>query len=378
MLTQSDKENILKEFPSIKLSYENITHKKVYNSDYIVAIPEGKKCFAWFTSVNDKMVCLIMELINKNNICDIKMVNACFSNDLAYGTILYGTVIYNSHNRFFIIEDIFSYKGTLIESFSWGEKLIKINNMLKNDLKQISYNNSFIVFGLPLMCKTNEELETKIACLNYKIETIQFILFNKVNFYLAMWYKNYKEAAQKFNEKIHALEPVKREEPKQELNLKQEVKPKQELNLKQELKPKPKQELDLKQEVKKTTVFLVRPDIQDDIYNLYCLNNEFKEEHHGIAHIPNYVTSVMMNKLFRVIKENDNLDALEESDDEEEFENENIDKFVYLDKSYKMECQYIHKFKKWIPIKLADDSNTIISNIQLKNTYKFYDQNRKR
>jgi hypothetical protein len=85
-----------------------------------------------------------------------------------------------------------------------------------------------------------------------------------------------------------------------------------------------------------------------------------------------------MNKLFRVIKENENLDALEESDDEEEFENENIDKFVYLDKSYKMECQYIHKFKKWIPIKLADDSNTIISNIQLKNTYKFYDQNRKR
>jgi hypothetical protein len=357
MLTQSDKENILKEFPSIKLSYENITHKKVYNSDYIVAIPEGKKCFAWFTSVNDKMVCLIMELINKNNICDIKIVNACFSNDLAYGTILYGTVIYNSHNMFFIIEDIFSYKGTLIESYSWGEKLMKINNMLKNDLKQISYNNSFIVFGLPLMCKTNEELETKIACLNYKIEAIQFILFNKVNFYLAMLYKNYKdykEASPKFNEKIYALEPVKREEPKQELDL------------------KPKQEL------KKTTVFLIRPDIQDDIYNLYCLNNELKEELHGIAHIPNYNTSVMMNKLFRVIKENDNLDALEESDDEEEFENENIDKFVYLDKSYKMECQYIHKFKKWIPIKLADVSNTIISNIQLKNTYKFYDQNRKR
>jgi len=377
MLTQSDKENILREFPNIKLSYENITHKKVYNSDYIVAIPEGKKCFAWFTSLNDKMVCLIMELINKSNICDIKIVNACFSNDLAYGTVLYGTVIYNSHNRFFIIEDIFSYKGSLIESASWGEKLIKINNMLKNDLKQISYNNNFVVFGLPLMCKTNEELETKIASLSYKIEVIQFILFNKVNFYLAMCYKNYKdykEAAPKFHEKIYALEPVKREEPKQELELKQEVK----LKPKQELKPKPKQELNLKQELKKTTVFLVRPDIQDDIYNLYCLNNEFKEEHHGIAHIPNYNTSVMMNRLFRVIKENENLDALEESDDEEEFENENIDKFVYLDKSYKMECQYIHKFKKWIPIKLADESNTIISSIELKNKYKFYDQNRKR
>ena len=214
MLTQNDKENVLREFPNIKLSYENITHKKVYNSDYIVAIPEGKKCFAWFTCVNDKMVCLLMELINRNNIYDIKILNACFSNELAYGTILYGTVIYNSHNRFFFIEDMFSYKGTLVERLSWGEKLIKINNMLKNDLKQISYNNSFIVFGLPLMCKTNEDLETKIAGLNYKIESIQYILFNKVNCYLFMHYndfKDFKDFKSKFNEKTHSLEPVKSE-----------------------------------------------------------------------------------------------------------------------------------------------------------------------
>jgi hypothetical protein len=360
MLTQSDKENILREFPNIKLSYENITHKKVYNSDYIVAIPEGKKCFAWFTSVNDKMVCLIMELINKNNIYDIRITNACFSNELSYGTILYGTVLYNAHNRFFLIEDIFSYKGTLMERESWGEKLLKINNMLKNDLKQISYNNSFIVFGLPLMCKTNEEMETKITSINYKIETIQYILFNKVNCYLFMSYKeykDYKEVKPKFIEKTNLLEPVKREREQ-----------------KQEQKQTPK----LRHEVKKTTMFLIRADIQDDIYNLYCLNNELKEELHGIAHIPNYNTSVMMNKLFRIIKENDNLDALEESDDEEEFENENIDKFVYLDKSYKMECQYNHKFKKWVPIKLADEKNSIVSSIELKNTYKFYEQNRKR
>ena len=36
-----------------------------------------------------------------------------------------------------------------------------------------------------------------------------------------------------------------------------------------------------------------------------------------------------MNSLFRTIKENENLDSLEESDDEEEFENSNVDKFVF-------------------------------------------------
>ena len=60
MLTQSEKETILREFPNIKLSYETIIYKKVYNSDYIVAIPEGKKCFAWFTTFNDKMICFII------------------------------------------------------------------------------------------------------------------------------------------------------------------------------------------------------------------------------------------------------------------------------------------------------------------------------
>jgi len=63
-----------------------------------------------------------------------------------------------------------------------------------------------------------------------------------------------------------------------------------------------------------------------------------------------------MNKLFRNIKENNNLDSLEESDDEDEFENEKEDKYVYLDREYNIVCSYNYKFKKWVPIKLADVS----------------------
>ena len=71
MLTQNDKQKILSEFPNIKLSYETIIHKKVYNSDYIIAIPEGKKCFAWFTTYQEKNVCLIMELAENKQIINI-------------------------------------------------------------------------------------------------------------------------------------------------------------------------------------------------------------------------------------------------------------------------------------------------------------------
>jgi hypothetical protein len=113
---------------------------------------------------------------------------------------------------------------------------------------------------------------------------------------------------------------------------------------------------------KKEVIFKIKPDNQNDIYQLYCLNEENKEIYYDTAFIPDFNTSVMMNKLFRKIKENDRLDALEESDDEEEFENENEDQFVYLDKTYNMICLYNHKFKKWYPIKIAD-TNMVITNI---------------
>jgi hypothetical protein len=58
---------------------------------------------------------------------------------------------------------------------------------------------------------------------------------------------------------------------------------------------------------------------------------------------------VLLNKIFRNIKENDNLDALEESDDEDEFENNKEDRFVYLEKECMFNCVFNHKFKKWMP-----------------------------
>ena len=347
MLSQTDKENILSEFPNIKLSYENITYNKVSTVDYFVAIPEGKKCFAWFTFIHDKSVCLIMELTDKKQIVDIKIINTCFSTELSYGTVIYGTLFYISQDKFFSIEDIFRYKGSDLERMNWGEKLIEINNMLHKDLKQVSYNSSFVIFGLPLMCKTSAELDKKIENINinininYKISSIQFKLFNKVNCCLYMNYKNYIEEnlsttiAKDSN--CHAI-----------------YKPKD--NQIDKLQDKTYS----RKQTKRETVFLVRPDIQNDIYYLFCLNSQLQEEQYSIAHIPDYNTSVMMNNLFRIIKENKNLDALEESDDEEEFEKENIDKFVHLNKSYKMSCQFNYKFKKWTPIKLANQESEIV------------------
>ena len=109
-----------------------------------------------------------------------------------------------------------------------------------------------------------------------------------------------------------------------------------------------------------SAVFKVTADIQSDIYNLF-ISKDGKEEFYDYAFIPDYETSVLMNKLFRNIKENDNLDALEESDDEDEFENGCTDKYVYLDRHYKMTCKYNYKFKRWMPVLVAKDSDQIVA-----------------
>ena len=108
--------------------------------------------------------------------------------------------------------------------------------------------------------------------------------------------------------------------------------------------------------------FLVRPSIECDIYNLYCYDNN-KLFFYDNAFISDYKTSVYMNSLFRKIKENDNLDALEESDDEEEFENISNDIYVYLDKFFTIKCVYLFNFKKWKPISVTHEPIVKKSNL---------------
>ena len=78
-----------------------------------------------------------------------------------------------------------------------------------------------------------------------------------------------------------------------------------------------------------------------------------------------------MNKLFRKIKENDNLDYIEESDDEDDFQNIEPDNYVNLQQSLQMECVFHNKFKGGIPKKTVYKQRVVhISQLQfVKNNY---------
>ena len=104
--------------------------------------------------------------------------------------------------------------------------------------------------------------------------------------------------------------------------------------------------------------FKVKATIDADIYDLYCYDMQIP---YGTAMIPNFKSSIMMNKLFRNIRENYNLDLLEESDNEDDFENTKEDKFVNLDKKITMKCVYMPRFKKWQPIEVINEKSRLIT-----------------
>ena len=344
MLSDKEKEQILAELPNIKLSYENITHKKVC-FDFVLAIPEGKKCFAWFTNSNNGNVCYILELSENKKIFDIKIVNCCFNSCLSYGTVFYGTLFNYLDNNFFSIEDIFLYKGKCVSNYIWIKKLELFNQIMNVDIKQVSYNKSFIVFGLPLIDIDFDKLINEISKVKYKIKCVQFRNYNNKNVSQYLEFKNINKSV-----KVEQNVEQKTEYKPSTVIAKQVTN----VNTNSSYKNNTKRE--------KFAVFQIKPEIQNDIYYLYCYDiNTQSLVHYNIAYIPDFKTSVMMNKLFRNIKENNNLDTLEESDDENEFENEKEDRYVYLDREFNMLCSYNYKFKKWVPLKLADKNMKIIN-----------------
>lgn len=97
----------------------------------------------------------------------------------------------------------------------------------------------------------------------------------------------------------------------------------------------------------KYQTFFVKAHEKPDIYMLYTQNEI------GYAYVPNYKTSIMLNNIFRRIPENENLDVLEESDDDEYFEDTKEYKHVDKNKTHRFKCVYNMDFKMWTPLEIV-------------------------
>ena len=351
---------LLQQFPKIKFSYELKSYKKVSNSsneperndnNVYFMIPKGKKYFVWFKNGE----CLFLELDNDKQVVNVtsKKTSRIFPND----TILYGTHFYyrphmNANTDilyYFTIENIHYYNGVNLDT---TQTVFEKCKTLHLAFTTVSLEKTFQVeIGLPHIDTCLDRISAvkpfyQVYCIQKKKSNDKTNQYQNVNINVMI--------SQQAQQQQQA-----QQEPKQiPINTISKHIPVENGKTYLEKSNDHSNKNNNNNNNKKYKIFIVSADIQNDIYNLvdpdhddssnYTISNKL------VASIPDYKTSVFMNTLFRNIKENRSLDALEESDDEDEFENTNIDKFVDLTKKIKMKCVFNYKFKKWTPIECVN------------------------
>ena len=322
---QEEKKFLLNRLPPFELSYEPKLHKKVYSSVYYV-IPKGPKALVWYTYWKDQHICLLVRINERGNYSDVQVFPSSFSDKMALGTIIYGTYFLHYNKHYFTCEQLHYYKGLHVGGKMYNERLNLLLEMFQTHVGQVAYTPGSLVVGMPVMTDTYENALEVMATLPYKTYGVG----------------SPRDAPKKYvsDASSAALVPVP---------------------VPNALVPVPNALVlatpaPLKRFINKA-IFKVKAGLAADNYLLYTANDSL----YDTAIISSYKCSVMMNALFRNIKENTNLDLLEESDDEDEFENTEIDKFVDLEKTFHMECVYSKKFKKWQPVKIVSEKVLLTS-----------------
>ena len=320
-------------FPSFEPSYETVIHKNVPdNYNLAVAIPVGRKSYAWFTFSKNTDALYIMDLDKDKRIVNTTEVASNFTDPLAVGTVVYGIMMPESN--VFIIEDMYYFKGITMQSLTFGEKLHYIHNLLSHPIP------GPVKFMLPILWYGQQFDYESIHATQfpYQVHHIQFRSLTTIVPYLN--YSMSRKPGEREKEKDREKEKEKAVENKTYKSVVFDF---------------------AKPQYRQSTVFHVTADMKFDIYHLFARDIGDTLAYYNTAYIPNYKTSVFMNGLFRNIKENANLDYIEESDDEADFENIKEDRFVDLQKVVYIECVFNHKFKRWTPMRIMVDKSRVIS-----------------
>lgn len=329
-------------FPKIELSYETDAHKKVLNSKYdiCISIPTGKKYFAWFTyepnCAND--ACYIVDkqgLRFTQTATNVKCHEQLYIETIVYGTLCEMPSV---PVKFFVIEDISSYCGLSVKHMSFIDKLSYIEKFMTNT----KFTMDEITFVLPYMTL---------------IKNCDNVLSNPL-FYDEMINKTaYVTHHVQFRSSTHVVPYLNHNYKKNVATVANATNPMNLINIE-------RRDLDYRAAAqKREAVFLVMPDLEDDIYNLYCYDNTVSnsQTYLDVAYIGTRKESSYMNSLFRNIRENSNIDLGEESEDEEMFQNMSPDKYVDLTKKLKMRCIFNNKWRRWVPIAVVSDKNRVIN-----------------
>ena len=330
---------LLERFPknNIKFPQNNNSNNLLFDNfaKYFVLKPKGKRSYLWFTYYKKELLCILI-IQNSKNISDenneFYKININYDNTLCYNNVLLQVIYFkkninnttnnkkldnkklvnekNNIIHYFVIDNVlnYNYYKSYIERNDYNQNFTYKMSLFSTILPcLINLENNNIIIKLPIILNNNNEIFKLIYNLDYELYSISVYSDYK---YLGNFIFNNNLGSNNNNNSNKLL-----------------------------------------------ATFRISPTINQDLYNLFISNGSGSNEmFYDLALIDSYKTSVFMNKLFRYIKENRNLDYLEESDEEEEFENIDENKFTNINKSLLIECEYNYKFKKWMPRKISKEN----------------------
>lgn len=296
-------EYVNKKFPLNELSYDKLHHKKVPNC--FLAIPKGKKYYLWFTNMQNEDVCILIEYHNKSqSFVRAEKIQTYFSREMSYGSILYGTIVIHKHCKYFVCENVLQHRKNFMANAPYKRVLQAMNDIFTKDIECKSITGHELIVTSCLMSTSKETLKDLIQNQTYPIYGI-------LNRCLQSTYTFMTPYDNKSSNITNA----------------------------------------------RLLTFRVMADIKHNVYKLYYYEPNKGIQFYQKTYIPDHATTVMMNNKFRIVKEDTNLDLLEESDDEEEFENIDEDKFVFLDRYCNFKCYFHPKIKRWVPKECTNDKH---------------------
>jgi hypothetical protein len=105
-----------------------------------------------------------------------------------------------------------------------------------------------------------------------------------------------------------------------------------------------------KPQYREETRFWIMADPVYDLYKLYARGADGSPVFVDYACVIDRATSYWLNGLFRNMSENRRIDAIEESDDEEDFQIVRENKYTDLEKKLVVRCRFQNRLKKWLPV----------------------------
>ena len=303
---------LVSELPLFSLDTPTRVATRVFGYDCCYAIPKGRTCLGWWRDTDSGPACHLLWLDKgKGGIAGAERRLSSFDYTVAAGTIVSGIVVLVKSRTYFCITDIHQYGGKMLTDYDWSMRYSCISSLLSR-LNPRNYTDQFVTFSMPVSAPTYKELSPKIKELPYDIANIRYTA------------KGWGPG------KIRLFS-----------------------------QPKPSTE-------ELTRVFTVIPRVEQDVYELRCIASSLNTRY---AAVQTLAESIVLNKLFRRIRENDDIDLAEMSEDEEDFENVDPRKFVQS-RQLRMECTYVKCLRKWRPLKVTrDPESTNKDVIQCESNY---------